>query len=131
MVLQLRKDDPSDGLAAILGLSALRGVGFGILTVTGSAAVAALVDPRRRGEAIGVYGLAVAIPNLVLLPAGPWIAEFQHVLDGCDIGNLGGVMMTRSQLTSEAPEALCWRGEPTRTVALAVGAVLPGNQMPG
>ena len=65
----------SDGLAAILGLSALRGVGFGILTVTGSAAVAALVDPRRRGEAIGVYGLAVAIPNLVLLPAGPWIAE--------------------------------------------------------
>ena len=65
----------SDGLAAILGLSALRGVGFGVLTVTGSAAVAALVDPRRRGEAIGVYGLAVAIPNLVLLPAGPWIAE--------------------------------------------------------
>lgn len=64
-----------DGLAAILGLSALRGVGFGILTVTGSAAVAALVDPRRRGEAIGVYGLAVAFPNLVLLPAGPWIAE--------------------------------------------------------
>ena len=39
----------SDGLAAILGLSALRGVGFGVLTVTGSAAVAALVDPRRRG----------------------------------------------------------------------------------
>lgn len=65
----------SDGLPAILGLSALRGVGFGVLTVTGSAAVAALVDPRRRGEAIGVYGLAVALPNLVLLPAGPWIAE--------------------------------------------------------
>jgi len=63
-----------DGLATILGLSALRGVGFGILTVTGSAAVAALVDPRRRGEAIGAYGLAIAIPNLVLLPAGPWIA---------------------------------------------------------
>lgn len=65
----------SDALAAILGLSALRGVGFGVLTVTGSAAVAALVEPRRRGEAIGVYGLAVALPNLVLLPAGPWIAE--------------------------------------------------------
>ena len=64
-----------DGLATILGLSALRGIGFGVLTVTGSAAVAALVDPGRRGEAIGVYGLAVAIPNLVLLPAGPWIAE--------------------------------------------------------
>lgn len=65
----------SDGLGAILGLSAVRGVGFGVLTVTGSAAVAALVTAERRGEAIGSYGLAVAVPNLVLLPAGPWIAE--------------------------------------------------------
>ena len=65
----------SDDLSAILGLSAVRGVGFGVLTVTGSAAVAALVTADRRGEAIGSYGLAVAFPNLVLLPAGPWIAE--------------------------------------------------------
>ncbi|MDZ5660220.1 MFS transporter [Nocardioides sp. S-58] len=65
----------SNELGVVLGLSAVRGIGFGVLTVTGSAAVAALVDPKRRGEAIGTYGLAVAVPNLVLLPAGPWIAE--------------------------------------------------------
>lgn len=65
----------SNGLGVILALSAIRGVGFGVLTVTGSAAVAALVGAHRRGEAIGAYGLAVAVPNLVLLPAGPWIAE--------------------------------------------------------
>ncbi|MGN6575373.1 MAG: MFS transporter [Nocardioides sp.] len=65
----------SDGLGVILGLSAIRGIGFGVLTVTGSAAVAALVGADRRGEAIGAYGLAVAVPNLVLLPAGPWVAE--------------------------------------------------------
>ncbi len=65
----------SDGLGTILALSAVRGVGFGVLTVTGSAAVGGLVETRRRGEAIGAYGLAVAVPNLVLLPAGPWIAE--------------------------------------------------------
>ncbi|PKH41280.1 MFS transporter [Nocardioides alpinus] len=65
----------SDDLGVILALSAVRGVGFGVLTVTGSAAVAALVGEERRGEAIGAYGLAVAVPNLVLLPAGPWIAE--------------------------------------------------------
>jgi predicted MFS family arabinose efflux permease len=65
----------SDALGAVLALSAVRGVGFGVLTVAGSAAVAALVDADRRGEAIGSYGLAVAVPNLVLLPAGPWIAE--------------------------------------------------------
>ncbi len=65
----------SDQLGPILALSAVRGVGFGVLTVTGSAAAAALVGAERRGEAIGAYGLAVAVPNLVLLPAGPWIAD--------------------------------------------------------
>ncbi len=65
----------SDRLAPVLALSAVRGVGFGILTVTGVSAVAALVDPRRRGEAIGTYGLAVAVPNVLLLPLGPWLAQ--------------------------------------------------------
>ena len=65
----------SDSLGPVLVLSAVRGIGFGVLTVTGSSAVAALVGTERRGEAIGVYGLAVALPNLVLLPAGPWLAD--------------------------------------------------------
>jgi len=65
----------SDALAPVLALSAVRGIGFGVLTVTGSAAVAQLIEPARRGEAIGTYGLAIALPNLVLLPAGPWVAD--------------------------------------------------------
>ena len=65
----------SDRLDWILALSALRGLGFGILTVTGSTAVAHLVAPNRHGSAIGAYGAAIAIPQVVLLPAGPWIAD--------------------------------------------------------
>lgn len=65
----------SDALGPILVLSAVRGTGFGILTVTGSTVVATLVPPLRRGEAVGVYGLAVAIPNLALLPLSVAIAE--------------------------------------------------------
>lgn len=65
----------SDALAPVLALSAVRGIGFGIITVTGSAAVAQLVGPARLGQAIGAYGLAIALPNLVLLPLGPWLAE--------------------------------------------------------
>lgn len=67
----------SDALGPVLALSALRGVGFGIITVTGSSAAGLLVEPARRGEAIGIYGFAVALPNLVLLPLGPWLA--QHI----------------------------------------------------
>lgn len=65
----------SDALPAILGLSAVRGVGFGILTVTGSAAVAELSEPHTRGAAVGAYGLSVAGPQVVLLPLGSWVAE--------------------------------------------------------
>lgn len=65
----------SDGLTWILALSAVRGIGFGILTVTGSVAVANLVPAARHGAAIGAYGAAVAVPQLFLLPAGPLIAD--------------------------------------------------------
>lgn len=65
----------TDSLPAILGLSAVRGVGFGILTVAGSAAVAELSDPGTRGKAVGAYGLSIAGPQVVLLPLGSWVAE--------------------------------------------------------
>jgi hypothetical protein len=51
---------------------------------------------------------------------GPGIAKFQEVLDGCELGNLGGVLLVRSQLTSEILEAVCWRGDGSLPVALAV-----------
>lgn len=65
----------SDDLTWILLLAAVRGLGFGILTVTGSAAVANLVDPRRRGQAVGIYGLAIAAPQVVFMPIGPFVAQ--------------------------------------------------------
>ncbi len=65
----------SDSLGWILALSAVRGLGFGILTVLGSTVVAHLVPAGRRGAAIGVYGLAVAVPNLLLLPGSVPVVE--------------------------------------------------------
>lgn len=65
----------SDGLPLILVLAAVRGGGFAILTVTGSSAVAELIEPARRGRAIGAFGLAAAAPQVVLLPLAPWAAE--------------------------------------------------------
>jgi len=65
----------SDQLLPVLAVSAVRGIGFGILTVTGSAVVAELVPRARRGEAVGLYGLGVALPNLVILPASVAVAE--------------------------------------------------------
>ena len=61
----------SSGSAAILVSSALRGIGFGILTVGGATAMALLVPAERRGAAVGVYGLAVALPQLLLMSSAP------------------------------------------------------------
>ena len=63
----------SDQLGWILAMSVLRGFGFGILTVTGATTLAYLVPPERHGAAIGAYGASIAIPQVVLLPAGPWL----------------------------------------------------------
>ena len=65
----------SPDLAPVLALSALRGVGFGLATVAGSALVAELVPREQHGRAAGRYGLAVGLPQLVLLAAGVAVVD--------------------------------------------------------
>ncbi|MEQ3554533.1 MFS transporter [Pseudonocardia nematodicida] len=62
-------------LAPVLALSAVRGVGFGMVTVAGSALVAELVEPSAHGRASARYGYAVGLPQLVFLPAGVAVVE--------------------------------------------------------
>ena len=65
----------TDQLWTVTALAALRGLGFGVVTVCGATAVAAFVEPARRGRAIGALGLAAAAPQAVLVPVAPWLAE--------------------------------------------------------
>ncbi|WP_234401917.1 MFS transporter, partial [Thermobifida halotolerans] len=65
----------SADLAWVLSVSAVRGLGFGIITVAGSALVAELTTPAQRGRAVGWYGIAVGLPQVVFLPLGVWAAE--------------------------------------------------------
>jgi hypothetical protein len=60
----------------------------------------------------------------------PGIAKFQEQLGSCELGNLGGVLVVRSQLNTEILEVLCWRGDSSLPLALAVGAVLLSSQRP-
>ncbi|HSP60477.1 MAG TPA: MFS transporter [Ornithinimicrobium sp.] len=62
-------------LLVTLLLSAVRGVGFGVLTVAGSAAAVLLVDRRRRGAAVGAYSLSLSVPNVLLMPLGGWVSQ--------------------------------------------------------
>jgi hypothetical protein len=82
---------------------------------------------------------AYGLPSIIVLdvsrlgaagqqPLGPWTGEFQEVLDACDLGNLGGALVVRSELTSQELVPLCWRGD--SSLSVAVGAVLLGGRMP-
>jgi len=68
-----------DGLGWISALSAIRGGGFAVLTVLGATLAAQVAPPERRGESIGLYGLAIAVPNLVAVPAGVALVLSGHV----------------------------------------------------
>jgi predicted MFS family arabinose efflux permease len=69
----------SDGVAWISALSAVRGGGFAVLTVLGATLAAQVAPPERRGESIGLYGLAIAVPNLIAVPAGVALVLDGHV----------------------------------------------------
>ncbi|MDP9429920.1 MAG: MFS transporter [Actinomycetota bacterium] len=67
-----------DGLLWLSAVSAVRGLGFAVLTVLGATLAARVAPPERRGEAIGVYGLAIAVPHLVAVPAGVALVLYGH-----------------------------------------------------
>lgn len=62
-------------LATILVVAAARGAGLAIWIVAGTALAANLFPPHRRAEGLGIYGVALSIPTIVLLPLGLWLAE--------------------------------------------------------
>ncbi|GAA3763658.1 MFS family permease [Spinactinospora alkalitolerans] len=61
-------------LGPLIAVSAVRGVGFGMVSVVGAALAVRLVPPGQIGRASGYYGLAVGLPNLVFLSTGVWLA---------------------------------------------------------
>jgi len=52
----------SPGLPLVLAASLARGAGLGIVVVAGTALAAGAAPAGRRGEGLGVYGVAVGVP---------------------------------------------------------------------
>jgi MFS family permease len=95
-----------DSLAWISGLSAVRGAGFAVLTVLGATLAAQVAPPERRGESIGLYGLAIAVPNLVAVPAGVALVLDGHVawLSWLAASPLLGALLVPKLMRSMAPQ---------------------------
>jgi predicted MFS family arabinose efflux permease len=63
----------ADALAPILAVTLVRGVGFGIVTVVFAALIVELAPPGRRGEALGLLGVAITIPTIFCNALGLWL----------------------------------------------------------
>ena len=61
-------------LAVIAAVSVVRGLGFGLCTVVTGALTAVLLQPERRGEGLGLFGVVACVPGVVALPSGVWLA---------------------------------------------------------
>jgi len=60
----------SPALPLVLAVCVARGAGLAVMVVAGTALVAELVPVDRRGEGLGVYGVAVGVPAVLGLPLG-------------------------------------------------------------
>jgi MFS family permease len=65
---------PREPQAVMLGVSFVRGLGFGLCGVVTGALTATLLPPGRRGEGLGLLGIVSGVPAVVALPAGVWLA---------------------------------------------------------
>lgn len=65
----------SSELLPVLALSVARGAGFALVVVAGGTLVAELSPTWRFARSAALYGTAAALPNVVALPGGVWIAQ--------------------------------------------------------
>ena len=62
-------------VAWVLAVTLARGVGFGIVTVVFAALLVELAPPERRGEALGLFGVAITLPTIFCNPLGLWLVD--------------------------------------------------------
>ncbi|MDP5277934.1 MFS transporter [Sphingomonas sp. DG1-23] len=127
----------ADTLALVLLGCAMRGLGLGILLVAACGLAARLAPEERRAEALGLYGLASAIPAIICVPIGPWalaaVGE-QGVAVAATVAALAalaGVRLLPRDALSGAPNGKAaslpkLRDAAWPAVTLGIGAVVVG-----
>lgn len=76
------------GMAWILAVCLMRGLGFALTVVAGGALTAALIPAGRRGEGLALAGIVSGVPSLVGLPLGVWLASHVGFTPVCVAGGV-------------------------------------------
>lgn len=65
----------SEEVTWVLSITAVRGMGFALVVISGATLVAELFQKGRLASAASLYGTAAALPNLAALAGGVWLAD--------------------------------------------------------
>jgi MFS family permease len=126
-----------NGLGWLAWISVIRGAGFGVLTVLGSLLTVQVAPRAQRGEAVGLYGLAIAVPNLVAVPAGVALVLHGHPawlawLGACPLLSLPFVPgVVRAAADDRAEKPARGAGRRAARAALTPSLVLLGATLAG
>jgi MFS family permease len=83
---------PREPLAIMIGVSLVRGLGFGFCGVATGALTALLLPPERRGEGLGLLGIVSGVPAIVALPAGVWLAGHHQATVAVAVAAIMGLL---------------------------------------
>ena len=76
----------------MMGVSLVRGIGFGLSGVATGALTATLLPPERRGEGLGLLGVVSGVPAVVALPAGVWLAGHHLAVAAAALAAIAGLL---------------------------------------
>jgi MFS family permease len=111
---------PREPLAVMVGVSFVRGLGFGLCGVTVGALAASLLPRERRGEGLGLLGVVSGVPAVVALPAGIWLAGHHLATAEAALAAAAGLLPLA---------AIRWL--PGRVEAGSTPAAVPAKRAPG
>ncbi|MEV6995520.1 MFS transporter [Streptomyces sp. NPDC093228] len=81
----------ADGMAWIVAMCLLRGLGFALTVVAGGALTASLIPAERRGEGLALAGIVSGVPSLVGLPLGVWLVSHVGFTPVCVAGGVAAL----------------------------------------
>ncbi|MFF0765181.1 MFS transporter [Streptomyces sp. NPDC003737] len=81
----------AEGMAWIVAMCLLRGLGFALTVVAGGALTASLIPAERRGEGLALAGIVSGVPSLVGLPLGVWLVSHVGFTPVCVAGGVAAL----------------------------------------
>jgi MFS family permease len=78
--------------AVMMGVSLVRGLGFGLCGVATGALTAKLLPPGRRGEGLGLLGIVSGVPAIVALPVGILLAGHRLAAAAAAMAAVAGLL---------------------------------------